>query len=86
MKSVIVMSLATAVLMSTSQLAMANTSAEKVVRNDRISFYKPMKMEAQQVERVQRTDRVVFNKATLDQPSLQPKRVMRTDRIMFSKI
>ncbi|WP_228715835.1 MULTISPECIES: hypothetical protein [Acinetobacter] len=45
-----------------------------------------MKMEAQQVERVQRNDRVVFNKATLDQPSLQPKRVMRTDRIMFSKI
>ncbi len=86
MKSVIVMSLATAVLMSTSQLAMANTSAEKVVRTDRISFYKPMKMGAQQVERVQRTDRVVFNKATLDQPSLQPKRVMRTDRIMFSKI
>ncbi|MEQ0924788.1 hypothetical protein ABLT40_13605 [Acinetobacter schindleri] len=56
------------------------------MRTDRISFYKPMKMEAQQVERVQRTDRVVFNKATLDQPSLQPKRVMRTDRIMFSKI
>ncbi|ATO18885.1 hypothetical protein BS636_03995 [Acinetobacter sp. LoGeW2-3] len=86
MKSVILMSLMTAILMSMSQLTMANSGAEKVVRTDRISFYKPMKMEAQQVERIQRTDRVVFNKATLDQPSVQSKRVVRTDRIVFRKI
>lgn len=78
--------LSATVLMSMSQIVMANTTAEKVVRTDRIAFYKPAATQpAAKVKRVQRTDRIVYNVPVVEQPSLQQKRIARTDRVVFYK-
>ena len=86
MKSIYAMSCAAVLAMSMSQVAIAASHSEKVVRSDRISFNEPMQVEAKKTQRVKRTDRIVFNKAALDQPSLQPQRVVRNDRVVFNKI
>ena len=84
MKKSLMMSLSTVILMSMSAVAVADTASKKVVRSDRISFQTPVKTEAPKVQRIQRTDRVVFNMPQMEQPSLQKKRVVRSDRIAFT--
>lgn len=74
-----------AVVLSASQMAMADVKQEKVTRSDRISFYKTDAKATQKATRVQRTDRVALHLKQVDQPSLQPKRIARTDRVVFNK-
>ena len=85
MKASIVIGLSTVILMSMSQFTMAGNTPEKRVCTDRISTSQAVKVEAAKTKRVQRNDRVVFHKAVLDQPSLQPKRIARTDRIVLNQ-
>lgn len=74
-----------AVVLSASQMAMADVKQEKVTRTDRISFYKSDVKANKKVARVERTDRIAFYPQQLEQPSLQPKRIVRNDRVVFSK-
>jgi hypothetical protein len=74
-----------AVVLSISQMAVADVKHEKVTRSDRVSFYKTDAKATQKAERVQRTDRVAFYPQQVEQPSLQQKRVVRTDRVVFNK-
>jgi len=85
MKSKLMISIGTVILMSMSQVSLAVPAAEKVVRTDRISFYKASKVEAIKQQRVQRSDRIRFNMPVMEQPSLQQKRVLRSDRIILNK-
>ena len=74
-----------AVVLSASQMAMADVKQEKVTRSDRVSFYKTDVKASKKAERVQRTDRIAFYPQQVEQPSLQPKRIARTDRVVFTK-
>lgn len=74
-----------AVLLSASQMAVADVKQEKVTRTDRISFYKTDVKTSKKTERVKRTDRIAFYPQQLEQPSLQPKRIIRNDRVVFNK-
>ncbi|WP_191112688.1 hypothetical protein [Acinetobacter lwoffii] len=82
MKSKLMISMGAVILMSMSQFSLAAPAAEKVVRTDRISFYKVAKVEA---AKPQRSDRIRFNMPVMEQPSLQQKRVLRSDRIILNK-
>ena len=82
MKTVIGLGLALTVAAFT-QTAVAAT--EKVVRTDRISFYKTTPSEVVTPERVKRTDRVEFNLPVVQESSSEQKRIARTDRIVFTK-
>jgi hypothetical protein len=48
--------------MSMSQISLAAPATEKVVRTDRISFYKSMKVGAAKLKNVQRSDRIILNR------------------------
>ncbi len=85
MKASFVLGLSSMILMSMSQLTMADHTVEKQVRTDRISFFQVAKAATPKTKRVQRNDRVVFHKAVLDQPSLQPKRIARSERIVLNQ-
>ena len=85
MKSKLMISIGAVILMSMSQVSLAAPAAEKVVRTDRISFYKAAKVETVKPQRVERNDRIRFNMPVMEQPSLQQKRVLRSDRIILNK-
>lgn len=85
MKSKLMISMGAVILMSMSQVSLAAPVAEKMVRTDRISFYKVAKVEAAKLQRVQHSDRIRFNMPVMEQPSLQQKRVLRSDRIILNK-
>lgn len=85
MKSKLMISMSAVILMSMSQVSLAAPAAEKVVRTDRISFYKIAKVNVTKPQRVQRSDRIRFTMAVMEQPSLQQKRVLRSDRIILNK-
>lgn len=85
MKSKLMISMGAVILMSMSQFSLAAPAAEKVVRTDRISFYKTAKVNVTKPKRVQRSDHVRFNMPVMEQPSLQQKRVLRSDRIILNK-
>ncbi len=76
MKSKLMISMSAVILMSMSQVSLAAPAAEKVVRTDRISFYKIAKVNVTKPQRVQRSDRIRFTMAVMEQPSLQQKRVL----------
>lgn len=85
MKSKLMTSMGAVILMSMSQFSLAAPAAEKVVRTDRISFYKTAKVNVTKPKRVQRSDHIRFNMPVMEQPSLQQKRVLRSDRIILNK-
>ena len=85
MKSKLMISIGAVILMSMSQVSLAAPAAEKVVRTDRISFYKTAKVNVTKPKRVQRSDHIRFNMPVMEQPSLQQKRVLRSDRIILNK-
>ncbi|WP_441372876.1 hypothetical protein [Acinetobacter lwoffii] len=85
MKSKLMISMGAVILMSMSQFSLAAPAAEKVVRTDRISFYKTAKVNVTKPKRVQRSDHIGFNIPVMEQPSLQQKRVLRSDRIILNK-
>ncbi|MCO8079465.1 hypothetical protein [Acinetobacter lwoffii] len=85
MKSKLMISMGAVILMSMSQFSLAAPAAEKVVRTDRISFYKTAKVNVTKQKRVQRSDHIRFNMPVMEQPSLQQKRVLRSDRIILNK-
>ncbi|MCO8083398.1 hypothetical protein [Acinetobacter lwoffii] len=85
MKSKLMISMGAVILMSMSQFSLAAPAAEKVVRTDRISFYKTAKVNVTKPKRVQRNDHIRFNMPVMEQPSLQQKRVLRSDRIILNK-
>jgi len=71
MKSKLMISMGAVILMSMSQFSLAAPAAEKVVRTDRISFYKTAKVNVTKPKRVQRSDHIRFNMPVMEQPSLQ---------------
>ena len=85
MKSKLMISMGAVILMSMSQFSLAAPAAEKVVRTDRISFYKTAKVNVTKPKRVQRSDHIRLNMPVMEQPSLQQKRVLRSDRIILNK-
>jgi len=85
MKSKLMISMGAVILMSMSQVSLAAPTAEKVVRTDRISFYKTAKVNVTKPKRIQRSDRIRFTMPVMEQPSLQQKRVLRSDRIILNK-
>ncbi|MCU4439323.1 hypothetical protein [Acinetobacter lwoffii] len=85
MKSKLMISMGAVILMSMSQVSLAAPAAEKVVRTDRISFYKTAKVNVTKPKRIQRSDRIRFTMPVMEQPSLQQKRVLRSDRIILNK-
>jgi hypothetical protein len=85
MKFKLMISMGAVILMSMSHVSLAAPAAEKMVRTDRISFYKVAKVEAAKLQRVQHSDRIRFNMPVMEQPSLQQKRVLRSDRIILNK-
>ncbi|MCJ0928517.1 hypothetical protein [Acinetobacter lwoffii] len=85
MKSKLMISMGAVILMSMSQFSLAAPAAEKVVRTDRISFYKTAKVNVTKPKRVQRSDHIRFTMPVMEQPSLQQKRVLRSDRIILNK-
>jgi len=85
MKSKLMISMGAVILMSMSQFSLAAPAAERVVRTDRISFYKTAKVNVTKPKRVQRSDHIRFNMPVMEQPSLQQKRVLRSDRIILNK-
>ena len=85
MKSKLMISMGAVILMSMSQVSLAAPAAEKVVRTDRISFYKTAKVNVTKPKRVQRSDHIRFNMPVMEQSSLQQKRVLRSDRIILNK-
>ena len=85
MKSKLMISMGAVILMSMSQFSLAAPAAEKVVRTDRISFYKTAKVNVTKPKRIQRSDRIRFTMPVMEQPSLQQKRVLRSDRIILNK-
>ena len=85
MKSKLMISMGAVILMSMSQVSLAAPAAGKVVRTDRISFYKTAKVNVTKPKRVQRSDHIRFNMPVMEQPSLQQKRVLRSDRIILNK-
>lgn len=85
MKSKLMISMGAVILMSMSQFSLGAPAAEKVVRTDRISFYKTAKVNVTKPKRVQRSDHIRFNMPVMEQPSLQQKRVLRSDRIILNK-
>lgn len=78
-------SMGAVILMSMSQFSLAAPAAGKVVRTDRISFYKTAKVNVTKPKRVQRSDHIRFNMPVMEQSSLQQKRVLRSDRIILNK-
>ena len=85
MKFKLMISMGAVILMSMSQVSLAAPAAEKVVRTDRISFYKTAKVNVTKPKRVQRSDHIRFNMPVMEQSSLQQKRVLRSDRIILNK-
>lgn len=85
MKSKLMISMGAVILMSMSQVSLAAPATEKVVRTDRISFYKTAKVNVTKPKRIQRSDRIRFTMPVMEQPSLQQKRVLRSDRIILNK-
>ena len=71
MKSKLMISMGAVILMSMSQFSLAAPAVEKVVRTDRISFYKTAKVNVTKPKRVQRSDHIRFNMPVMEQPSLQ---------------
>ena len=57
-------SMGAVILMSMSQFSLAAPAAEKVVRTDRISFYKTAKVNVTKPKRVLRSDRIILNKTS----------------------
>lgn len=64
MKFKLMISMGAVILMSMSQFSLAAPAAEKVVRTDRISFYKAEKVNVAKPQRVQRNDRIILNKTS----------------------
>lgn len=86
MKTVLSYVLSSLMVFSISSVANAD-SGNKIFRTDRLSVVKPTDATVQNVElnRIQRTDRIVLKKLE-GQPDVEKRKVIRrSDRIIFSK-